>query len=144
MGRFAGRPPICRQNGPVESLSSNERTLAQHYDEKRAFYRVASAGQYDGALQRLFPAPIARGSRRRHPSASRFLRSLRGTIRGRASEPLGVPAYVVDQVLRQFIRRAQALDLRVTRPRNEVIEVLIKLVTRATISILRDGQRFPL
>lgn len=144
MARFADRPPICRQRGPVDPLEENERTLAQHYDEKRAFYGIAAAGQYDGALQRLFPAPMSLGLRRRHPSASRFLRSLRGSLRRRASDPLGVPAYVVDQILRQFVRRAQALDLRVTRPQDEVIEALNKLVTRATISVLRDGQRLPL
>jgi hypothetical protein len=144
MGRFADKPPICRHIEPVEPLEVNERTLAQHYAEKRAFYGVAAAGHYDGALQRLFPAPMPRGNRRHHPSASRFLRSLRSTVRRRASHPLGVPAYVVDQILRQFTRRAQALDLRVTRPQDDVIEALNKLVTRATISVLRDGQRFPL
>lgn len=144
MDRLAGKPPLCKRMEPVEPLQANERTLAQHYDEKRAFYGVAAAGQYDGALQRLFPAPLSRDNRRRHPSASRFLRSLRSTVRRRASDPLGVPAYVVDQILRQFTRRAQALDLRVTRPQDDVIEALIKLVTRATISVLRDGQRFPL
>jgi hypothetical protein len=143
MARFADRSPICRRMEPVEPLEANERTLAQHYDEKRAFYGVAAAGQYDGALQRLFPAPMSRGTRR-HQSASRFLRSVRSTARRRASEPLGVPAYVVDQVLRQFTRRAQALDLRVTRPQEDVIETLNKLVTRATISVLREGHRFPL
>jgi hypothetical protein len=144
MSRLAGKPPLCKRMEPVDPLQVNERTLAQHYDEKRAFYGVAAAGQYDGALQRLFPAPLSRDNRRRHPSASRFLRSLRGTVRRRASDPLGVPAYVVDQILRQFARRAQALDLRVTRPQDDVIEALVNLVTRATISVLRDGQRFPL
>lgn len=144
MARFAGRPPICRQNGPVEALDMNERTLRQHYDEKRAFYRVAAGGRYDGSLQRLFPAPLRRGPGRRYPSAAGFLRSVRGIVRRRASEPLGVPAYVVDQVLRQFARRARALDLRVTRPTEDTVEALVKLVTRATISVLREGQRFPL
>lgn len=144
MERFADKPPNCRQTGPVESLKANERTLGQHYDEKRAFYGIAAAGQYDGALQRLFPEPMSRDNWRHHPSASRFLRSLRSTVRSRASEPLGVPAYVVDQILRQFTRRAQALDLRVTRPQEDVIEALNKLVTRATISVLREGHRFPL
>lgn len=144
MTRFAGRPPLQRQSGPVETLERNERTLAQHYREKRAFYHVADATQYDGALQRLFPPPLARGDRRRYATASQFLRSLRVPVRRKASDPLGVPAYVVDQILRRFARRARALDLRVTRHPDAITETLIKLVTRTTISVLKDGQRLPL
>jgi hypothetical protein len=141
---FGGQPPICKQLGPVEPLNKNERTLGQHYNEKRAFYRIAAAGRYDGALQRLFSPPTPHDAQGNHSSAARFLRSLRGTVLRRASEPLGVPAYVVDQVLRQFARRTRALDLRISRSQDEVLEALIKLVTRATISVLREGQRFPL
>jgi hypothetical protein len=144
MTRFAGRQPLRSQSRPVETLERNERTLAQHYREKRAFYRVAYATQYDGALQRLFPPPPAHGVRRRYATANQFLRSLRVPVRRKASDPLGVPAYVVDQVLRRFARRARALDLRVTRHPDDVTEALIKLVTRATISVLKDGQRLPL
>ena len=143
MTRFAGRQPLRSQSAPVEILEQNERTLAQHYREKRAFYRVANATQYDRALQRLFP-PATGGDRRRYATACQFLRSLRVPVRRKASDPLGVPAYVVDQILRRFARRARALDLRITRQPDEITEALIKLVTRATISVLKDGQRLPL
>jgi Putative zinc-binding metallo-peptidase len=144
MARYAGQRPLRDRSAPVETLEHNERTLAQHYREKRAFYRVAYAGQYDGPLQRLFPPARSLRHRRRHPTASHFLRSLRVTARSKASDPLGVPAYVVDQILRHFARRARALDLRVTRDRDDLTQALIKVVTRATISVLRDGQRLPL
>jgi hypothetical protein len=144
MTTFAGRQPLRTRSEPVETLERNERTLAQHYREKRAFYRIADTTQYDGALQRLFPPPARGGGRRRNAMASQFLRSLRVPVRRKASDPLGVPAYVVDQILRRFARRARALDLRVTRHSDETTEALIKLVTRATISVLKDGQSLPL
>lgn len=144
MTHFAGRLPLRDDFGPVETLENNERTLDQHYQEKRAFYGIGAASQYDRALQRLFPLPKSADKARRHPSAARFLRSLRVPVRRQASDPLGVPAYVVDQILRQFARRAQALDLRVARPADEITDALVKLVTRATIGALKDGQRLPL
>jgi hypothetical protein len=144
MAKFGRRQPPRRDRGPVETLAENERTLAQHYREKRAYYRIGATSQYDRALQRLFPASRSRANSRSHPTASRFLRTLRAPVRKRASDPLGVPAYVVDQILRQFARRAQGLGLRVTRPEDDITDALVRLVTRATISALRDGQRLPL
>jgi hypothetical protein len=50
----------------------------------------------------------------------------------------------VDQVLRQLIRRARALNLKHSRPTAATIEEVVKLVSRTTTDILKNSPRLPL
>ena len=52
----------------------------------------------------------------RLPPATSILRTIRSPVRKELARPLGVPAYTVDQVLRQLIQRARALNLKHARP----------------------------
>jgi len=142
MQQLGKRAPLQRNGAPVEGLQTNKRTLEQHYREKRAFYGVATSGEYDSALQRIFP-PRSIHDRRQRSAASLLTQSAKD-LRSRAGRQLGVPAYAVDQVLRQLTRRARALDLRVTRSRKTIEDAVVKLLTRATIKLLEKGQRLPL
>jgi len=72
------------------------------------------------------------------------LRAIRTPLRKEVARPLGVPAYAVDQVLRQLIQRARALDLRHTRSTNATIKDLVRLVSRTTIDLITNSPRLPL
>lgn len=126
----------------VEDISSNQRTLGEHYEEKRSFYGVGSSVRYDRALKRIFPPQTSGGSS--HKTAVSFLRVIRTPLRKAISRPLGVPAYAVDQILRQLIHRARALDLRHCRPADEALHDLARLVSRTTNDLLRNAPRLPL
>ena len=65
-------------------------------------------------------------------------------MRKELARPLGVPAYTVDQVLRQLIQRARALNLKHSRPTATTIEEVVKLVSRTTTDILKNSPRLPL
>ena len=54
----------CRSSTPSsplapaeDELSDNERTLAEHYEEKRAFYGVGATTKFDSELLRIFARP---------------------------------------------------------------------------------------
>lgn len=136
-------PEIKPKRIPSE-LKDSTRTLAQHYDEKREFYAVEAADEFDGALQRIFKENGEDRRNRRRMSASSLLASHRTRLRRRTAKPLGVPAYVVDQVLRQLVHRARILKLRQTRPKAETVAKISRLVSRATIAILHNRPRLPL
>lgn len=144
MAERAGLPPVLNARGPVSELSGSRRTLADHYDEKRAFYGIGKTTRFDKALRRIFSDPEA--ARREFPrkSAVGILRAVRTPLRKEVARPLGVPAYAVDQVLRQLIQRARALDLRHTRSTDDAIRDLVRLVSRTTIDLIKDSPRLPL
>jgi hypothetical protein len=139
------RPPLVSNRAPEGELFDNERTLAEHYEEKRAFYAVESSAKFDEELRRIFAVPgEARQMNGRLPSATSILRTIRSPVRKELARPLGVPAYTVDQVLRQLIQRARALNLKHARPTARTVDDVVKLVSRATTDILKNSPRLPL
>ena len=139
------RPPLIYNRTPEGELFNNERTLEEHYEEKRAFYGVNASAKFDGELLRIFASPSeARRLNGRLPSATSVLRTIRSPVRKQLARPLGVPAYTVDQVLRQLIHRARALNLKHTRPTASTVNDVVELVSRATNEILKNAPRLPL
>ena len=51
----AGRPPVLKVRRPVARLADSRRTLAEHYNEKRAFYGVGNTSEIDTTLRLIFP-----------------------------------------------------------------------------------------
>ncbi|MEZ5923313.1 MAG: putative zinc-binding metallopeptidase [Hyphomicrobiaceae bacterium] len=142
MRELRNAKPAVKPKPMASELKASTRTLGQHYEEKRAFYAIDAEDEFDGALQRVFRGN-GRGGRGQ-VSAATLLSSFRTRLRRRIARPLGVPAYVVDQVLRQFMHRARILQLKQTRSDAETIKLVSPLVFRATVSIIRNSPRLPL
>jgi hypothetical protein len=77
-------------------------------------------------------------------SAAALLAEYRTRLRRRTAKPLGVPAYVVDQVLRQLAHRSRILKLKQARSKAETFTKVSRLVSRATVAIIRNSPRLPL
>jgi hypothetical protein len=60
-------------------------------------------------------------------------------LRTRIAEGTGIHAYVIDQLLRQMIARAQSLGLRVIDPPDVTMEKLLVMLTLQTAGVLREG-----
>ena len=125
-------------------LKSSIQTLGDHYEEKRDFYASDAEDEFDDALRRIFQRSGRSQRASWHVSAASLLASHRTMLRRRTAKPLGVPSYVVDQVLRQFEHRARILNLKQSRPKTETMARVSRLVMRATVSIIRNSPRLPL
>ncbi|WP_334147767.1 putative zinc-binding metallopeptidase [Hyphomicrobium sp.] len=139
-----GVEPEIKPKRMANELKESTRTLGEHYDEKRKFYAIDAEDEFDGALQRIFRENGGSRRKRWNVSAARLLASHRTRLRRRTAKPLGIPAYVVDQVLRQLVHRARILKLRQARPEAETVAKVSKLVSRATVAILHNRPRMPL
>jgi hypothetical protein len=145
LAEIRNQSPFIANKQPEGELHSNERSLAEHYEEKRSFYGVDASAKVDDELRRIFPiVPDSVPPKSRSSAAISLLRTIRAPVRKKLAHPLGVPAYTVDQVLRQLIQRSRALRLRHSRPTEMVIEEIVKLVSRTTIDILKNSPRLPL
>jgi len=131
------KPPLISNRRPEGELRRNKRTLSEHYEEKRAFYGADASAKFDSELRRIFVGPDEqRPMNRRLPPATSILRTIHSPVRKELARPLGVPAYTVDQLLRQLIQRARALGLKHARPTARTIDEVVKLVSRATTDAL--------
>jgi hypothetical protein len=144
MTQCAGRPPEQTARAPIGELAENQRTLAEHYEEKRTFYGVGNTAMVDATLRQIFPGRAVSSHANPRRTAVGVLRAIRTPLRKEVGRPLGVPAYVVDQVLRQLIQRARALDLRHTRPTDDTIQDLVRLVSLTTMDLIKNAPRLPL
>ena len=128
-------PPISNR-AEVERLASLGHTLKEHYAAKRAHFAWTWPANYDQDMRRIFsddPKDAA------SPLATRYLRRMRSLLRQRIAEGTGIPAYVIDQLIRQMIARAQSLGLRVIDPPEVTTEKLLVMLTMQTAGVLHEG-----
>ena len=136
MREIAGKPPLTSDKTEVEPLRSIRRTLGRHYAEKREYFAWSWPANYDQDLRRIFPDASEDPKAR---SATRYLRRVRPQLRTLIAEGTGVHAYVVDQLLRRMMARAQKLDLRIADPHQPTIDRLLVMLTMQTAGVLHKG-----
>jgi hypothetical protein len=136
MCEIADRAPPISNRAEVEPLAGLGHTLQEHYRAKRAHFAWAWPANYDQDMRRIFSDdPKDVGA----PLATRYLRRVRGLLRTRIAEGTGIHAYVIDQLLRQMIARAQSLGLRVVDSPDATMEKLLVMLTLQTAGVLHEG-----
>jgi hypothetical protein len=131
------KPPV-RTRERTDSLPTIRFTLREYYARKKSIWGEEDLTIYDRDLLRLF-SDAARN--RRHRRAAAFLRSHRSELRGRVANWTGQFAFVVDEVLKGMIARAQALRLHLARPQREVLRDAIVMLTVHTMRQVRRRHR---
>ncbi len=100
-------PPVTAAQTPYSAARMTS-TLATYYQRKRRYKGDDFPGFYDPGLQRLF---AARAGREGAEKASAFLRRWRRQIIHSVATWTGERKIDIDRLLRQLIRRCEALDL---------------------------------
>ena len=130
------RPPV-RSRALIEPLSTNRRTLRQHYREKLRYDDRSEASRYDDRLRRIF------GPHHQHPGqppAAAFIRQVRPQLHRLLARRSQLHPYLVHHVMRMVIRRARELDLRVAKPKRRTERELFVLFERILFDFVRRGR----
>jgi hypothetical protein len=139
MAEIAPEKPMLTGRILVDPLSRLNRTLAEHYEGKRAHYAAEPPTIYDRDLRRIF------SDRRRHrraPLAAGFLRENRAAIRQMVAQ--WTPEYrpAVDAVLDDMIARCRELRLRALGPRRQLmVDFALLLMARTVDSLYSPARR---
>jgi hypothetical protein len=121
----------------VEPLSSNRKTLGEHYLKKREFYSPEWPDSYDRSLARVFSAqPTGK-----NPSASQVLRSVRREVCASVTARTGMHPYTVDHIMNDIIRRSRELGLRRKFSERETRLRVDALLTNQVRQALKTGYR---
>ncbi len=108
MRDIAGQPPLVRNRGFVEPLTTNRRTLAAHYREKIARQQDWRSEAIDGMLLRVFAKrPARRGVMR----AAAFLRASKRELLARSAQYGGIDEYTLHHALRMAIEGSDNMQL---------------------------------
>lgn len=157
MKEIGPKPPPVRTRVKQDVITRLNKTVREHYDDRRKRYGAEYPDFYDRDLRRLFPVPeataaaagipagaaeaaeIAAAHARAEPAAT-FLRRAQPDLRRRVARWTGTYAYTIDQVLTDMIERARALNLRAARPRDELMNEAAILLTVQTMNYLHSGR----
>ncbi len=122
------RPPV-RNREIVEPLHANTRTLAEHYRRKLARHSMYRRTIADHLLERMFPAEKPRANARR---VSTLLRANEARLVKVTMRALGAERYLVEQILRIVVERAEKLRLWVRGSRRDALRHLRDTVVYLT------------
>jgi len=138
MASIAGTTAPVRSRRQVEPLSTNRKTMRQHYAEKRAHYGIEVPAFYDSDLQRVFtPRPK---SRKRRRTAAAFLRRVAPELCQLCAHGTGEHPYFVAQLIQEMVRRCRELKLYLDAPESKVMLDVGVLITVQTVNYLHKGQ----
>jgi len=142
MNQLVSKAPKNITRKQIDPLKSLKTTLREHYQKKRAYYTIHWPALFERNLYRIFSAEP-----RHHqfPSAAQFLRRYQREICPVVANATGVHLYTVTHILRHMIVRCRELDLRVTQPDSEAMELSIATLAMQVMQVLQTGyHRIPL
>ncbi len=118
MSSLRGRTAPVRSRQQVEPVSRLNKTLREHYQQRRQSYGIDVPELFDVELRRLFSArPVGTSGRR---TAAALLRRLQPTLCKMCARWTGEYPYAIAQIMQEMILRCRALRLYVDRDEEEV------------------------
>jgi len=128
--------PRVRNRTVVEPLSSNARTLGEHYRRKRARY-ARNERRYDTWLARTF---VTRPARPHAVPAARFIREIEPQLRRLLVRRARMHPYFVDHAIATITQRARQLDLVLRGTRLDNKRRVVRLLERVVGDVLRRNR----
>ena len=139
MSEIANKQPPVSTRQQMDPVRAIRKTLAQHYEERKAKYTEVLPEFYDRDLHRIFSDSP---SHRNQPLASAFLRRNRREIRQMVAKWTGEYEFTLDVVLGQMMRRSRELRLRAVGGDRQLRMDFAVLLTVQTMHFLyTEGRR---
>ena len=138
MAEIAGERPKTIVRRRIDPLSRLTRTLAEHYERKRALYLIEASKTYDKDLLRIFSRDPRHA---RSMAASTFIRRNRARLRPLISEWTGEYRLTLDSILDDMIVRCRELKLRAVGPKRQLLAEFTVLLTAQTVHELYKPSR---
>jgi hypothetical protein len=117
MRELRGAVPEVRRRPRPHAVERIDKTLREHYEEKRARYAGDYSAAFDQDLRRVFGAEDGGPSQ---GTAAAFIRRHRRSLRETVCAWSGAYRFTVDQVVKGMIARCRELDLRATKPEEQL------------------------
>ncbi len=142
MEEVGGRAARYRSKRLVDPTHRMQRTLREHYAQKRGRYGVDFSDFYDLHLRHLFVEGHHRGADER---AGVFLRRVAPELRRVVSQWTGYHPYTVDQFLKEMIVRSRARDLWVPGDSDRArMDTAVLLTVQVMQALAKGGYRVSL
>ncbi len=136
MEEIRAKPPRLRNCREILPLRSLKMTLREYYVEKQKRYGKDRPEFFDVDLSRLFSDAE---EHKANETAAHYIRRNKSEIIDIVARWTSEYHYRISEVLKEMIRRCDALDLRVTRPDAEIKPDIAACLTMLVMSKLHSG-----
>ena len=136
MRALAGEPPANESSDRVEELPEIEKTLRDHYENKREHYALQWPPDYDRALLRIFSSEPGLNFA---PGAAEFLLRHRRTLCHEVAAGTGVHQYAINQMVLHMINRCRELNLSLNLKQDHTWQQLLVTLTVQTMNGIHSG-----
>ena len=136
MQNLASKPPPVVNKKRVEPIGKIQKTLREHYHEKRDLYGLDYPDFYEQDVRRLFS---------NHPDynhniqADKYLLKIRKNVRKKISYWTGEYQYTIDQVFKEMIAYCRKHKLKLVGNEEQTKLDFMVLLTVQTMNYLNDG-----
>lgn len=137
MEELAGKEAYVQPDEEVDSISTLEKTLGEHYQEKRERYAIDYPRFYDRDLRRLFNGD--REDKTLIPACT-FIRRHRSTIGSKVGRWTGVYRYAIKLVVDDMASRCRELGLRLNGSDEQALADFTVLLTVQTMNFVQEGR----
>ncbi len=137
MRELAGHEPPVNNTRLLDPLDTLNKTLGEHYQERRRKYGKEHPSFYDKDLRILFSSLPEFA---KNPIASGFIRRKRRHLRSVVSQWTGIYQYTIDKVLEAMIARCSELGLRLMLSEEDTLKQFTVLLTVQTMNYLHTGR----
>ncbi len=137
MKELVGVKPLVTNKRQVDPLRGMQKTLREHYQNKRERYGIDYPNFYDRDLRRLFSGDPEKSG---NLPAAQFIRKIRKEVRRKVAEWTGEYQYTIDQVLQDMMTHCRKRNLRLAVPEERAKLDFIVLLTVQTMNYLHGGR----
>ncbi len=137
MKELVGVTPMVTSKAQVDPIRRLQKTLREHYQDKRERYGLDYPNFYDRDLRRLFSGDPDQSA---NPSAANFIRKFRKEVRRKVAAWTGEYQYTIDQVLQDMMAHCRERNLRLAVPEEQAKVDFTILLTVQTMNYLHGGR----
>jgi hypothetical protein len=137
MFTLAQAAPTITSTREVDPLPQLEKTLREHYREKREHYGLDHPDFYESDLRNMFSDSPEYA---KNQTAARFLRRIRKEVRTTVASFTDSYQYTIEQLIEKIIDRCRELNLRLTESEDATKADFMVFLTVQTMNYLHSGR----
>lgn len=137
MKSISNEKPVINHRRTCDSIFQINKTLKDHYEERKKYYGLDYPDIYDVHLYKLFSAKV---DAENFMKATEFIKKVRKEVRKTVSPWTGVYQYTIDQLLEEIIKRVSHLDLNLRYSFDKTKLQFISMISILTMEYIHSGK----
>lgn len=136
MKEIGKKCPLVKSGKKLWAASKLKLRLKTYYKRKRKFYEEEYPDFHDSNLKEIFPQALSSQTKEK---ASRFLKHYQKEILNNVSMWTGEKKYIINQVMKDLIKRCNELNLHICNSESNMISKITAYVTTLVMNYRYTG-----